>query len=215
MDLSPIIDHTLLAPDATKDDVSRLCDEAQEHGFAAVCIAPYFVGHAAKRLEDTAVKVCTVIGFPFGYAPTLAKVVEARWALDNGAVEIDAVVNRSAFRSGDRAYVENDIEAIVTAVKLQNGLVKMIIEGGELTDEDVVELCELCARSEVDFVKSSTGFSGKGVSVELVKLMRKALPERVRIKASGGIRTRKFAVELAKAGADRLGCSRSLDIIKE
>jgi deoxyribose-phosphate aldolase len=213
--LASIIDHTLLAPDATKEDITRLCEEAIEHKFAAVCVAPYFVGHAAKRLENTKVAVCAVVGFPFGYGPTFSKVSEAKWAIDNGAKEVDAAINRSAYRSGDLSYVENEIESISTIVRFQDGIVKIIIEGGELSVEEVEQLCRMCAEQEVDFVKTSTGFSTNGVTIDLVKLMRKTLPKKVKVKASGGIRTRKFALELIEAGADRLGCSRSLDIIQE
>jgi deoxyribose-phosphate aldolase len=192
-----------------------LCDEAVQNEFASVCVAPYFVEHASKVLEGTKVVVCAVVGFPFGYGPTFSKVSEAKWALDNGAKEVDAVINRSAFRSNDLAYVQNEIESISTIVRFQSGIVKIIIEGGELTLPEVEQLCDICAEQEVDFVKTSTGYSGTGASVELVTFMRKVLPPKVKIKASGGIRTRKFALELLDAGADRLGCSRSLDVIKE
>jgi len=213
--LASRIDHTLLRPDATRDEVTVVCEEAMRHGFAAVCVAPYFITHAAKLLDGSKVVVAAAVGFPFGHGPTFSKVSEAKWAMDNGAREVDAVINRSAFRSSDLPYVENEIESLTTVVHFQNGIIKIIIEAGELQQNDVEQLCKICAKRGVDFVKTSSGFSGNGASVELVKLMRKALPAKVKIKASGGIRSRAFALELLDAGADRIGCSRSLDIIAE
>lgn len=214
--LASCIDHTLLKPDSSKAEVTRTCEEALEHAFAAVCVPPYFVPHVAKMLEGSKVAVATVVGFPFGYSPTSAKVSEARSVLDNGANEVDAVINRAALKSGDLAYVKNDIESLTTAVHMHsNGIIKVIIEAGELLASEVKEVCAMCAELGVDFVKTSTGFAGDVVTVDVVKLMRRSLPAAIKVKASGGIRTRKFAIELLEAGADRLGCSRSLDIIKE
>lgn len=214
-DIATRIDHTLLKPDVTLAAIEQLCEEAQANEFAAVCVPPYLVKHAAGLLDGSPVAVATVIGFPFGYASTAAKVAEVKNAIDNGAQEMDAVINRAAFLSDDLDYVRNDIASVATAAHLQNGIIKIIIEAGSLTKQQIKDVCTICAELHVDFVKTSTGFVGKGASSEVVRLMRRSLPETVKIKASGGIRTRKFALELIKAGADRLGSSNSLALIKE
>lgn len=213
LDLALKIDHTLLKPDVTMDQIKKLCEEAMEYGFVAVCVPPLFVQDVAKIVKGSGVKVATVIGFPFGYSATSAKVEEAKNAFDNGAKEIDVVMNVTAFKNQRWNYVKNDIQSVTTAAHLQNKIIKVIIESGVLTEEEILRACEICTEAEVDFVKTSTGFNGPGASIEVVKLMRANLPENIKIKASGGIRTRDFAESLIEAGADRLGTSTSVNLI--
>lgn len=207
------IDHTLLKPDTMKKDIDRLCEEAVEYGFAAVCIPPLFIQDAVKNLKETDVKVATVIGFPFGYNATAAKVEEAKNAFDNGADEIDMVINIAAVKNGRWSFVKNDIQSVTTIAHLHNKIVKVIIETGMFSDEDIKKACELCSEAEADYVKTSTGFNGEGASVEMIGKLRSYLPSSIRIKASGGIQTMDFAEKLIKAGADRLGSSSGVKIV--
>lgn len=213
VDLKKAIEHTLLKQDATRDQVKQLCEEAVEHGFGGVCVPPYYVADAAKLLEDTGVKVVTVIGFPLGYELPAVKVEEAKRAVDHGADELDMVMNVAAFRSGDINWVKNDIDSVATIARMNNKKIKVIIESGILTDDEIKQACAICAELEVDFVKTSTGFAAAGASVEHVKLMRSVLPKKIAIKASGGIRDRAFADALIAAGATRIGASASIKIV--
>lgn len=213
VDLKKAIEHTLLKQDATRDQVKQLCEEAVEHGFGGVCVPPYYVADAAKLLEDTDVKVVTVIGFPLGYELPAVKVEEAKRAVDHGADELDMVMNVAAFRSGDINWVKNDIDSVATIARMNNKKIKVIIESGILTDDEIKQACAICAELEVDFVKTSTGFAAAGASVEHVKLMRSVLPKKIAIKASGGIRDRAFADALIAAGATRIGASASIKIV--
>jgi deoxyribose-phosphate aldolase len=212
-DIAARIDHTLLKPDMTFEDLKRLVEEARTHQFAAICVPPFFAQDAVKQLEGSLIKVATVVGFPMGYSPTIAKVEETKNCLDKEVHEIDAVVNIAAIKSKKWSFVNNDIQSITTAVHLQGKVIKMIIETGLLSADELKKVCELCANAGVDYVKTSTGFHGQGATVDVVAKMRKLLPSSVKIKASGGIRTREFALELLEAGADRLGTSSSLEII--
>ncbi len=209
------IEHTLLEPETTSKDVWRVCEEALEHGFFGVCIPPIFVSHAKKFFDNTKQKVITVVGFPFGYNVTSAKVEEAKRAIDDGADEIDMVMNRAAFGDRNFQYVKNDVESVTTFCQLLNKKIKLIIESGILSEPDIQKACEIAKEAGVDFVKTSTGYSSAGATVEAVKLIRSILPKKIKIKAAGGIRNRIFAEELIEAGADRLGCSRSLQVIEE
>ncbi len=215
MNLASKIDHTLLKADASEKEVKKICSEAKEFGFAAVCIPPYFVRKCKLWLSGTNVKVATVVGFPLGYAHTPAKVEEARRAIDEGADEVDMVINIIALKAGDWNYLKNELTSAATIVQLRGGKLKVILETGLLTDTEVIKACELCAEMTVDFVKTSTGFIKPGATVEAVKLLRANLPKSVKIKASGGIRDKEFALQLIAAGADRLGCSTSVSIIAE
>ena len=207
--LARMIDHTLLKPDATPNDIKRICAEAIEHNFASVCINPVHVSLAAKMLDKTNIKVCTVIGFPLGANTTETKTFEMKNALINGAQEADMVINIGALKSGDYETVKRDISAVV---KSAGGvIVKVIIETGLLTDEEKVCACKLAKEAGADFVKTSTGFSGKA-TVSDVKLMQSVFEKGV--KASGGIRTYEDAIALVKAGATRIGTSAALSIIK-
>lgn len=215
MNIASYIDHTALKADCTIEDVKKKCREAIEFQFKAVCIPPYFVNRATEFLNDTPVKVATVVGFPMGYSATPAKVEEIKRAIDNGADEIDVVANICAVKGGQWNYVRNDIESMTMAVHLKGKLIKVILETGLLSDEEVEKLCQICAEVKVDFVKTSTGFNGEGATVRVVSLMRSILPKEVKIKASGGIRTKEDAIRLIEAGASRLGSSSGVLIIKE
>lgn len=213
--LASKIEHTILEPETTSKDVQRLCEEALEYGFFGVCIPPIFVSGAKKILGNSKQKIITVVGFPFGYNVTSAKVEEAKRAIDDGADEIDMVMNRSAFGDRNFQYVKNDVESVTTFCQLLNKKIKLIIESGILSETDIQKACEIAKEAGVDFVKTSTGYSSAGATVDAVKLIRSVLPKKIKIKAAGGIRNRIFAEELLEAGADRLGCSQSLAVIEE
>lgn len=213
MNIAQYIDHTLLKPTTTSDEIKKLCDEAAHYGFAAVCVPPPLVKAAKKYLTGGGVKVATVIGFPFGYSAAAAKQAEAEQAIMDGADELDVVINLVALKRGDTIYLESEIKTITATAHLNQRLVKVIIESGILSAGEIIQCCTLYAAAGVDFVKTSTGYAEKGASVEAVQLMRKHLPSTVQIKASGGIRTYTFARELIDAGATRLGCSASVAVV--
>jgi len=209
------IDHTLLKPETPFEKIKTLCAEADEYGFAAVCIPPYFVTQARQLLEDSKVKLATVIGFPFGYSHSLIKVDEAKRAMEDGADELDVVMNLSAFFSGNDKDVLKEIQSITQLAHLKNKQVKWIIETGLLSANDIRRACSIAIKGEIDYLKTSTGFSGSGATVEVVQLIRDLLPKKIKIKASGGIKTREQAEALIAAGADRIGTSSSLQIVGE
>ncbi len=210
-----LFDHTLLRPDATAAHIAQLCREAAAHGFATACVPPCYVRAAAAALAGSGVAVCTVIGFPLGYAAPAAKCAEAEIALADGATELDMVMNVAAFKSGDDAAVQADIAALADLCRAHGVLLKVIIETALLDAAEITRAAGLCAAAGADFVKTSTGFASRGASVEDVALLRRVLPAHVRIKASGGIRTREGALALVAAGADRLGSSNSLTLLAE
>lgn len=214
MNLASYIDHTLLKPDASEKEVKKLCSEAKEHGFAAVCVPPYFVRKCKLWLKDTGVKVATVVGFPLGYTHTPAKVEEARRAIDEGADEIDMVINIIALKAGDMNYLKNELTSVATITQLRGGKLKVILETGLLTEKEIVTACELCKEMTVDFVKTSTGYVQPGATIEVVKLLRSHLPKSIKIKASGGIRDKELAEQLIKAGAERIGSSASVSLVQ-
>lgn len=211
--LNKLIDHTILKPTTLVADVEKLCEEAITYGFAAVCVPPNFVKLAAGLLQGKEVKVATVIGFPFGYAAVESKIAEIVLAMVDGADELDVVANISAIKNGDWEYIANEISHIMPVVKSKNKTIKVIIESGVLTDDEIIKCCDLYGAVGIDFLKTSTGYAEKGATVEAVKLFRLHLPEHVQIKASGGIRDHAFASELVAAGATRLGCSASVAIV--
>ncbi|HZG01093.1 MAG TPA: deoxyribose-phosphate aldolase [Chitinophagales bacterium] len=213
LNLAVFIEQTVLKPDCLEPDIDRVCAEAIDHRFYAVCVPPAYVNRAARLLQGKNSKVVTVVGFPMGYNLTPVKVEEARKAVDEGAAELDMVMNVSAFKSKNYKAVQKDIESMSDFAHLHNALLKVIIETGLLTDEEIRKACNIAAKSGVDFVKTSTGFNGGGASVNAVKVMRDVLPKKIKIKASGGIRDRNFAVELIEAGADRIGTSAGINII--
>lgn len=204
------IDHTLLKPDATPEQIRRLCTEADENGFASVCVNPAYVPLAAELLKDSAVNVCTVIGFPLGMNATTIKAAEALKAVQDGADELDMVIQVGQLKSGNLAYVEDDIRAVVEAGG--GRLVKVIIETALLTDEEKVTACQLAQRAGADFVKTCTGFSGGAASVHDIALMRKTVGPNMGVKASGGVRDYASAVALIEAGATRIGTSSGVAI---
>ena len=212
MNLARMIDHTLLKPDATPDQVAQLCFEARKYGFASVCINPTWVKLCAQLLQGSPVKVCTVIGFPLGATTSVAKAMETRDAIANGAEEIDMVINVGALKAGNYDLVRRDITAVVEAA--QGRIVKVILETALLTDEEKVKACELAKESHADFVKTSTGFGGGGATAHDIALMRKTVGKYMGVKASGGIRDFETAQQMIKAGATRIGASASVAIVK-
>lgn len=213
MDIARFIDATILKPDTTLADVKKLCEEADRHGFVAVCVPPFFVKDAVKMLEDSRVIISTVVGFPMGYSATPAKVEEIKKAIDEGATELDCVINICGVKSKQWNYVRNEIDSMAMACQMRGKAIKLILETGLLTDVEISKLCEMATEVKVNFVKTSTGINGNGASVQIVETLRKKLPKSVKIKASGGIRDRKFAEELIAAGADRIGTSAGTSII--
>jgi deoxyribose-phosphate aldolase len=214
-EVARLIDHTLLKPEATAAQVARLCDEAVEYGFGAVCINPVFVRLAAQRLQESGVAVCSVIGFPLGASTTAAKVYEARRAVADGAQEVDMVIHVGALRAGDGAAVRDDIAAAAQACHEGDALLKVIIEAVLLTDDQKVAACRAAQSAQADFVKTSTGFAGGGATIPDVRLMRKTVGSEMGVKAAGGIGTYADLLAMVEAGATRIGASRSIQIMAE
>lgn len=214
MQIAGLIDHTLLKPTATTEQIEKLCMEAGEFGFAAVCVPPPYVKRAKMLLNTFPVKIATVIGFPFGYSAIEAKVAESVLAIIDGADELDMVCNLIALKNGDWDYLRQEVELVLQVVRSKGKLLKLIVESGLLTDKEIISCCELYGKAGIDFLKTSTGYAEKGASVEAVQLMRRHLPSGIQIKASGGIRSYDFARELVEAGATRLGCSNSVAIVQ-
>ena len=215
MNVASYIDHTILKPTTTPGDVNQVCSEALIYKFAAVCIPPPFVKAARQFLEGSEVKVATVIGFPFGYSTTAAKLAEVIQALEDDADELDIVINISSLKSGFWNELELEMKQLIAPVHQNGKLAKVIIESGVLTDEEIIKCCHLYAKLGADFVKTSTGYAETGAKLEVVQLMRASLPSHIRIKASGGIRTFEAAKMYIEAGADRIGCSAGVSIIKQ
>lgn len=215
MNIAPYIDHTLLKQTTTVSEIEHLCQEALEYGFAAVCVPPLFVRKAKEILGDSPVKTTTVIGFPFGYCAIEAKVAEMVLAILDGADELDMVVNISAIKSADWTFIANEINTVIPIVRNKEKVIKVIIESGVLTEDEIIKCCDIYGAAGVDYVKTSTGFAEKGASIHDVQLIRQHLADTIKIKASGGIRSYIFAKELINAGANRLGCSASVQIVNE
>lgn len=213
MNIASMIDHTLLKPDATGEMIDKLCKEAEEYEFAAVCVNPCYVNRAKRLLEGTKVKVATVIGFPLGASTKEVKALETEDAIKNGVDEVDMVINVGALKSGEYDLVRDDIRAVVEAAK-GNAIVKVIIETCLLTDEEKVKACKLAKEAGADFVKTSTGFSTGGATIEDVKLMKDTIGDSLKIKASGGIRDYETAIAMVEAGASRIGASSSIKIVE-
>jgi len=210
-EINRLIDHTLLKPDATEQQIRTLCEEAKQYNFASVCINPAWVSLCAQLLAGSEVKVCTVIGFPLGATTPTAKAIETRDAIANGATEIDMVINVGALKSGDDELVRRDIEAVVAAAR-DRALVKVILETALLSKEEIVKASLLAKMAGADFVKTSTGFGGGGATVEDIALMRETVGTEMGVKASGGIRDRETAEAMVAAGATRIGASASVAI---
>lgn len=214
MKINKYIDHTLLKPTALISEIEKLCEEAKQYEFAAVCVPPNFVKKAKNYLANSSIMVATVIGFPFGYSAVEAKLAEVLLAIVDGADELDVVINISAIKNGDWLFLANEINHLMPIIKSNNKIIKIIIESGVLTDEEIIKCCELYGVAGIDYLKTSTGYAEKGASVEAVKLFKLHLPKHVQIKASGGIRDYSFAQLLISAGATRLGCSAGIAIVK-
>lgn len=211
--LAPYIDHTILKPTTLIADVDRLCAEAKQYGFAAVCIPPPFVRRTRSLLEGSSVKTATVIGFPFGYSAIEAKVSETLLAIVDGADELDMVINLTALKNNDWAYLASEIGTMLPLVHGKQKVLKVIVESGVLSKEELIRCCELYGAAGIDYLKTSTGYAEQGATVEAVEIMRKHLPSSVRIKASGGIRNFAQAEAMIDAGADRIGTSSGVAIV--
>jgi len=215
MKINFYIDHTILKPTTIVAEIEKVCSESKKFQFAAVCVPPPFVKKCRTLLQETNVKVATVIGFPFGYSAIEAKLAEMLLSIVDGADELDVVINIMAIKNNDWQYVSNEINHIMPIVKSKEKIIKIIIESGVLTQDELLKCCELYGAAGIDFLKTSTGYAEKGATVEAVRTMRENLPVDVQIKASGGIKTYEFARQLIDAGATRLGCSASVAIVQQ
>ncbi|MDQ0158670.1 deoxyribose-phosphate aldolase [Alkalibacillus salilacus] len=211
--LASKIDHTQLKPDTQTEKINQICQEAKENAFASVCVTPTWVAHCYELLKDTDVKVCTVIGFPLGATTLETKVFETNQAIESGATEVDMVINIGSLKDGQYEEVERDIQAVVDEAK-DRALVKVIIETSLLTQDEKVKACELAKRAGADYVKTSTGFSGGGATVEDIKLMRSTVGPEMGVKASGGVKSLEDANDMINAGATRIGASSGVEIVK-
>ncbi|MFC4022749.1 deoxyribose-phosphate aldolase [Oceanobacillus longus] len=211
-ELAKYIDHTQLKPDTTKEKIAQIVNEAREYRFASVCVNPHWVSYCFEHLKDTSVKVCTVIGFPLGATSTPTKVFETKQAIEDGATEVDMVINVGELKSGNDKLVQADIQAVVDAAR-GKALTKVIIETSLLNKEEKIRACKLAKEAGADFVKTSTGFSGGGATVEDVKLMREIVGPDIGVKASGGVRDLEATKAMIEAGATRIGASAGIDIV--
>jgi deoxyribose-phosphate aldolase len=216
IELAKMIDSTLVKPNVTKEDVTKLCKDALKYGFKCVVVNPIHVGFAAQLVRDTDVKVCSTVGFPFGITLPEVKALEAEKAIENGATELDMVINISALKSKDYEMVKKDIKAVANLKQKHNNLiVKVIIETLYLSDEEKVVACKLSKEAGADFVKTSTGLLGGKATVKDIRLMRETVGEEMGVKAAGGIRTLKDMIAMIEAGANRIGTSTATQIIEE
>lgn len=213
MNLAKYIDHTILKPETTKEEVVKVCSEAKEHGFFSVCVNPYYVSLVKEELKGSDVKVCSVIGFPLGASVTSVKAAETKQAIADGANEIDMVLNIAAMKNGEYEYVLNDIKGVVNALE-GKAILKVILENCLLTEAEIVKACELSVEAGAHFVKTSTGFSKGGAVASDIALMRKTVGPNIGVKASGAVRDRETALAMVEAGASRIGASASVAIVK-
>lgn len=214
MEINKLIDHTLLDSSATESDIKKLCDEAIEYNFKSVCVQPYWVKKASELLKGTDVLVCVVVGFPHGVNTPEIKLLEARQAVDDGATEVDMVMNVGAFKSGDLKAVKDEISAIAEEVRGKAKL-KVILENCLLTKEEIKVACELSAEAKADFVKTSTGFSKSGANIEDVTLMKQVVGDQLGVKASGGVRDYETLLQYVEVGATRIGTSSGVKIVNQ
>ena len=213
MNYNKMIDHTVLKADTPLETVKRICDEAMEYGFASVCINPCHVAYCADYLKDSDVNVCTVIGFPLGANTSAVKAFETKDAIANGADEIDMVMNIGALKDKNYDLVRDDVKAVVEAA---NGtLVKVILETCLLTEDEIKKACELCVEAKADYVKTSTGFSTRGATIEDVQIMKAAVQGKAKVKAAGGVRTHEDMVKIVEAGEDRIGTSAGCSLVEK
>ncbi len=212
MEYNRLIDHTLLAPDATKEQIKKICDEAKQYNFASVCVNPSWIRYCKEQLKGSNVKVCTVIGFPLGATMMASKISEAKYSLYEGADELDMVINIGRLKDHDDEYVKNEIAELKNVAG--DKVLKVIIETCLLTDEEKVRVCKLAKEAKADFVKTSTGFSKGGATVADIKLMRETVGHEMGVKASGGVKTKEDLVAMVEAGATRIGTSHGVDLVK-
>jgi deoxyribose-phosphate aldolase len=213
MEIARYIDHTLLKATATEDDIVKLCLEADEHSFASVCVNPCRVPAATAALAESDVKVCCVTGFPLGATSTFAKLAETRWCLDNGACEIDTVINIGEVKAGNWRFVEEELREMAELVHSKDAILKVIFENCLLERSEIIRACETSVLAGVDFVKTSTGFAGGGATLEDVELMSKTVAGACGVKAAGGVRNATDALAMIKAGATRIGTSAGVTIV--
>lgn len=214
MNLASYIDHTILKPDAKKDEITKICDEAKEYGFASVCVNQFYTKFVKEQLQGSNVKTCVVVGFPLGATSSSVKAFETKKAIEDGAEEIDMVINIGALKDRDYDIVYEDIKAVVDESK-EKALVKVIVETCLLTEEEKEKACELSVSAGADFVKTSTGFSSGGATVSDIKLMKKTVGNKALVKASGGVRDYETAMAVIDAGANRIGASSGVKIINK
>ena len=214
-DIAKMIDHSLLKPEFTADDIRKGCEVAKKYDVASVCCSPWALPLVAMLLKGTDIKPTTVIGFPHGYNKTETKVFEAEQAIKDGALELDMVLNIGKLKSGDFDYVRNDIKAVVDTAHKNKVLVKVILENFYLTDELKKIACRLCEEAGADWVKTSTGFAGGGAMIEDLKLMRKAVSKKVQVKAAGGVRDLDMALKVREVGCTRFGATATAAIMEE
>jgi len=214
-DIAQMIDHSLLRPELTIQDIRRGCEIAKKYSVVTVCCAPAEVSSVKQLLQGSDVKTTTVIGFPHGYTKTEVKVFEAEQAIKDGAVELDMVLNISRLLGGDHDYVRKDIQAVVEAAHRHNVLVKVILENFYLTDEQKITACKLCEEAGADFVKTSTGFAGGGATLEDLKLMRQSVSNKVQVKAAGGVRDLEMALKVREVGCTRFGATATETIMQQ
>lgn len=213
MQLNHLIDHTLLKPTTLVGEIYQLCEEAVNYHFAAVCVPPPFVKIAREQVAGSDVKVATVIGFPFGYSAVEAKIAESVLAMVDGADELDIVASIVAIKNHDWTYLANEINHLLPVIRSKNKVIKIIIESGVLTEQEIITCCDIYGAAGIDFLKTSTGYAERGATEDAIRLFRQHLPASVKIKASGGIRNYEQAQKMVQAGADRLGCSASVAIV--
>lgn len=211
MKRSKYIDHTLLKPEATQDQIEKLCQEAKQYDFASVCVNPYWVPFCKEELKDSDVKVCTVIGFPLGATSSASKAFETAHAIEQGADEVDMVMNIGELLAGHDQAVQKDIEAVVQAA--QDKIVKVILETCLLNDAQIERACSLCVKAKADFVKTSTGFNSAGANTHVVEVMKQAVKGQAKVKAAGGVRNQADMDAMIAAGADRIGTSHGIELM--
>jgi deoxyribose-phosphate aldolase len=212
MDIRKTIEHTNLRPDCTTETIRQLCADALQHAFYGVCVPPYYVRDAVRFINEQA-KVITVVGFPMGYSTIPSKVEEIKKALDEGADEVDAVVSIAAVKSGNWNYIKSELDSMMRSVSLKGKVLKLIVETGILTRDELSKLLPIAEQNEVHFIKTSTGFNGIGATIDDVKFLKATLKNKTKIKASGGVKTQEQAEKLLNAGADRLGTSSGLQML--
>lgn len=211
MKRSKYIDHTLLKPEATQDQIEKLCQEAKQYDFSSVCVNPYWVPFCKEELKDSDVKVCTVIGFPLGATSSASKAFETAHAIEQGADEVDMVMNIGELLAGHDQAVQKDIEAVVQAA--QGKIVKVILETCLLNDAQIERACSLCVKAKADFVKTSTGFNSAGANTHVVEVMKQAVKGQAKVKAAGGVRNQADMDAMIAAGADRIGTSHGIELM--